>query len=212
MELEAGVLIAIVSLAVSFVSLLFTYSQVRVATKTTKAEIAITLIDQLYSDKSVQSLLQKVYDGKLSMQRSSDGFCGVFYADGTSMVDATGDIDSLLNRFQIIGHLFSIGVLQLKDLQGLRYEIICLGRNEAVRAYLGFLASDYQAISGIRHDHFGYFKNLYRAFEYDPTSREAMSSRLKTAGNSQSAQGTSAHGRESESSAPILKPEADGPC
>lgn len=174
MELEAGVIIAVVSLAVSIISLVFTYSQVRVATKTTKAEIAITLIDQLYSDKSVQSLLQRVYGEALTIRRTQSGSCEVFYADGDSEIDATSEIDSLLNRFQIIGHLFNIGVLQVKDLQGLRYEILCLGRDRAIQAYLGFLATDYQALSGIRHDHFGYFKKLYMAFEYDPSALKVM--------------------------------------
>ena len=217
MELEAGVIIAVVSLAVSIISLLFTYSQVRVATKTTKAEIAITLIDQLYSDKSVQSLLQRVYNEELSVRRTPSGSCGVFYADGDSAVDATGEVDSLLNRFQIIGHLLSIGVLQVKDLQGLRYEILCLGRDKAVQAYLGFLATDYQLISGIRHDHFGYFKKLYMAFEYDPGALEAMNAqtalgrtqgvrRLKPTGNPQLVQEEDAHNQENERAAP--NPEA----
>jgi hypothetical protein len=79
---------------------------------------------------------------------------------------------SMLNRFQILGHLYDLGILQKHDLIGLRYEVIEIGRDKAVREYFDFLNNDYQKSSGIAHDHFKNFKSLYGAFEYDASQKQ----------------------------------------
>ena len=81
-------------------------------------------------------------------------------------------VDKLLNQFQILGHLFHLKVIKRKDLSGLEYEIISIGRCDAVRKYINYLNSEYQHISGIHHEHFDYFNKIYIAFEYDKKQKD----------------------------------------
>lgn len=72
----------------------------------------------------------------------------------------------------MLAHSYHLRVLDKTDLRGIRFEIIKIGRNNAVRQYLKFLNSDYQKSSGVNHDHFASLKELYLAFEYDLSQQE----------------------------------------
>lgn len=95
------------------------------------------------------------------------------WSDGGDL-DVTEDVDKLLSRFQLIGHIRDLGTLRFKDVQGLRYEVLSIGRNDAIFEYLSFLCSGYQDVSNIQHNHFLYFKRLYVELEYEESYRERM--------------------------------------
>jgi hypothetical protein len=63
-------------------------------------------------------------------------------------------------------------ILNRQDLRGLRYEVIEIGRSNAVRDYFHYLNTDYQQSSGVIHDHFRNFKDVYIAFEYDAAKKK----------------------------------------
>jgi len=157
---------SILSLIVSLFAVIFVYRQVKVAEKSNRATVMTGLIDALYSDKGAQDALDGIYAGELVFirdkvlrrsikKRANDAIC-------------TKNVDILLNRFQILGHLFDMKILTLEDLHGLEYEILMTGRNEAIRGYLGWLNTVRQETSGVIHDHFRDYKQLYLALEYEP--------------------------------------------
>jgi hypothetical protein len=162
--------ISLVSLAISLLTLGFLYRQIRESSKATKTQISVNLIDQLYSDKLVQDLLELVIQDKLSF-RIDDDVALITSKEDSVEKDVYLELNILLNRFQVLGHSFHLRVLNEDDLRGIRYEIIKLGRNTAIREYLYFLNTEYQNSSGISHDHFAGLKEMYLAFEYDPNQR-----------------------------------------
>lgn len=154
--------ISIFSLVISILALALVFSQVRIATKTMKTQIAVSLIDELYSSDMVQETLWLIYLNRLGFSEEKGD---IIDNDGSRVL--TPKINVFLNKFQIIGHLFDLNVLNRKDLRGIRYEIMMIGRNEAIRQYFYYLNND-STIQFVAHDHFAFFKDLYLAFEYDP--------------------------------------------
>jgi hypothetical protein len=140
--------------------------------RTTKAQIAVTLVDQLYSDPTVHDMLDKIYTHNIEFYKKENGDPFLTSAGDSTEQNLEPKLVIMLNRFQILGQLLDLGVLQKHDLIGLRYEIIEVGRDKAVRKYFDFLNNDYQKSSGISHDHFKNFKSLYLAFEYEPSQRD----------------------------------------
>lgn len=165
-----GLLLSIVSLAISLLTLGFLYRQIRDAGKATKTQISVSLIDQLYSDKLVQDMIELVIVDRIHF-KNDNGLAVITATENSVERDIYLELNILLNRFQVLGHSFHLGVLEADDLRGIRYEIIKLGRNSAVRQYLHFLNTDYQESSGVKHDHFAGLKEMYLAFEYDPNQR-----------------------------------------
>jgi hypothetical protein len=132
--------------------------------KTTKAQIAVTLVDELYSDATVQDMLHKIYTHDIDF-KNENGTPFLTSADDPEKQNLEPKLAMMLNKFQILGHLLDLGVLQKRDIIGLRYEIIEIGRDKAIREYFDFLNKPYQKSTGIDHDHFKNFKSLYMAFE-----------------------------------------------
>lgn len=141
------------------------------AVKTTKAQIAVTLVDQLYSDPTVHDMLDLIYIHDIEF-KNENGYPVLTSAHDSKKQNLEPKLVIMLNKFQILGHLLELGVPQKHDLIGLRYEIIEIGRDKAIREYFDFLNNDYQKSSGIVHDHFKNFKSLYGAFEYDPSQKK----------------------------------------
>jgi hypothetical protein len=141
------------------------------AVKTTKAQIAVTLIDQIYSDPTLHDMLDLIYTHDIEF-KNENGAPVLTSAHDSKKQNLEPKLVSMLNKFQILGHLLELGVLQKHDLIGLRYEIIEIGRDKAVREYFDFLNNDYQKSSGIYHDHFKNFKSLYLVFEYTPSQKK----------------------------------------
>lgn len=160
--------ISISGIFISVLSLILVLRQIKISTKTIRSQIATDLVYKLYTNNENQNLLEKIYRGRLE------------FNDITKQIYSNKDeeilsvkVDRLLNQFQILGHLFDLQVIKGKDLSGLKYEIISIGRNEAIRKYLKFLNGEYQQESGIRHEHFNYFSNIYIIFEYDKAKKDS---------------------------------------
>ncbi|MGH9931243.1 MAG: hypothetical protein ACREA9_18700, partial [Pyrinomonadaceae bacterium] len=113
------------------------------AVKTTKAQIAVTLVDQLYSDRSIQDMLALIYNHDIEFSRNEKGEPVITSLHDSNKENLEPKISLMLNRFQILGQLYDLGTLERQDLRGLRYEIIEIGRNKAVREYFDFLNHDY---------------------------------------------------------------------
>jgi len=80
-------------------------------------------------------------------------------------------VNALLNKFQIIGHLYKLNIMSKNDLLGIKFEIISIGRNQHLRAYFRYLNTTFKEKSKIDHDHFGYFKDIYNELEYDKNEK-----------------------------------------
>jgi hypothetical protein len=158
---------AILSLALSFATLFFVYRRIKETNKATKSQIATGLIDQLYADKEFQNNLERVLADVVSFRKNDKEEPIITYKDDHEEKDIWLEFNIYLNRFQVIGNLFDLGVLGKRDLLGVRYEILKTGRNTAVRDYFRYLNDEYQGFSGVEHDHFYALKELYLAFEYD---------------------------------------------
>lgn len=165
--------IAGTGLVISLVSAAFVYVQIVQAAKTTRAALLNDLVGVLHFDAAAREVLELAYTDALTFEPAGLGGHGSMTAapDGREVIDA---VEMLLARLQMIGHLYNLGVLERADLRGIRFETIMMGRSAAVRAYLVFLNTRYQDLSGVVHDHFAFFKKLYLAFEYDAGQREAF--------------------------------------
>jgi hypothetical protein len=159
-------IVAILGIAVTACGLYFLVLQISIASKTTRAALQNDLVGVIHFDGSLQRVLQTIYRNKLTLVPDQSGLRVTFNADPSAQ-GLDDQVNALLSRLQMIGHLFNIGVLHRSDLRGIRFEIIMTGRNQAVREYLRYLNTKYQDLSGVVHDHFRFFKNLYIAFEYD---------------------------------------------
>ena len=157
-------IISVISLVLSIVSVALVYFQTRVADKTIKTQMVVSLIDQLYSDNIAQEVLVLIYSKDIEFSKESGEPVFISHQNSKNKV-ITSSVEMFLNRFQVIGHMFYLDVLSKKDLQGIRYEIIRTGRDKAIRQYFCYLNNEYQTISGVKHNHFAYFKDLYKAFE-----------------------------------------------
>lgn len=160
-----AVAISMVSAIVSFISVFFVWRQTRLQKNTIRSQLSTDLIMKVYSDYDLQKVLYLVFDDRIEFNRTGDTAFVIIIKGKND--DIAQDVDKLLNIFQIIGNLLFTKALDKDDIRGLGYEIISLGRNEAIYKYLQFLINDYQKISGVSHDHFLYFKKLYLSFEYD---------------------------------------------
>jgi hypothetical protein len=163
--------VAFLSFAVSIATLLLVYRQVRDAGKATKSQIAVGLIDQLYADELVQNNSERILADIVIFSINEKEQAVITYKEGHEEKDIYLEFNIYLNRFQVVGHLFQLGVLGKRDLLGLRYELLKTGRNKAVREYLKYLNGPYQRLSGVHHDHFDALKELYMAFEYDHSQK-----------------------------------------
>lgn len=159
--------IAFSSITISLLSLIVVIKQVRISTKAVKSQISVGLIHNLYKDKDNQNLLLMIYNKNIKSNPTMKGFVEKQSDKNESKPLIFKEIDALLNQFQIIGHLLSLKIINKRDLNGLEYEILAIGRNYEIREYFKYLNVEYQIKSGIRHDHFKYFKDLYLLFEYD---------------------------------------------
>lgn len=171
MELTISIISLIISLIIGLVSLGLVYRQIREATKATKVGLAVSLIDQLYSDDLVQKTLELILTDNVSF-KPGDPSALITSIQESEEQDVYLSMNILLNRFQVLGLAFDLGVFDKRDLRGVRFEIIKVGRNEAIRSYFEFLNDDYQRSSGVEHDHFDALKRMYLAFEYDPGERK----------------------------------------
>ena len=168
----------IITSILSFLTLLIVFFQIRLQRLTAKSEIAINLIDKIYNDAGIQHTLRKIYRDELEYYH--DGVESRSSLKEKSGKDITDEIDFLLNRFQILGHLYDIGVLTKKDLKGLRFEIISIGRNESIREYLKYLNNIFVIKTGVSHDHFSFYKKLYLEEEYDKEELKSFKMILQT--------------------------------
>jgi hypothetical protein len=166
MELVISISSLILSLIIGLLTLGFVYRQIRDATKATKVGLAVSLIDQLYSDSLVQEMLELILTDNVFFRHGNPSALITSIKDSEER-DVYLSMNILLNRFQVLGLSYDIGVFDKNDLRGLRFEIIKIGRNEAIRSYFEFLNDDYQRSSGVEHDHFDALKKMYLAFEYD---------------------------------------------
>src|SRR5215213_2227355 len=148
-----------------------------IAAKVAKMQVAVSLIDQLYSDPVVQGTLESIFSDSLRF-KNDNGNPVISAVQGISEKRVDLEVNITLNRMQILGQLYHLQILTKEDLLGLRYEIISVGRNKAVREYNDFLNHGYQSSSGIVHDHFAYLKELYLAFEYDPSQKNEFAKYL----------------------------------
>jgi hypothetical protein len=161
------IVISILSLILGSAALFFVYRQVRDAAKATKSQIAIGLIDQLYADDKWQMTFERILGDLVRFRLDENEQPIITYKDGGEEKDIWLDFNIYLNRFQVLGNLFALGVLGKRDLLGVRFEILKTGRNDAVREYFKYLNGPYQRLSGVHHDHFYALKELYMAFEYE---------------------------------------------
>lgn len=167
-------IIAIVSLGISVVSAGFIYVQVVLAAKTTRSALLNDLVGTVHFDTISRQTLECIYRDALTFTRNASHPLGVITAQSETGPEMQAEVDQLLNRFQMIGHLFFIGALKRIDLRGIRFETIMVGRNRAVREYLRFLNTEFQRLSGVEHDHYLFFKELYLVFEYDKDEKAAF--------------------------------------
>ena len=166
--------ITFLSFAVSIITLLFVYRQVKDASKATKSQIATGLIDQLYADMTFQNNFERILADTVAFRLDEKEQPFITYKDAQEERDIWLEFNIYLNRFQILGNLFDLGVLGKRDLLGLRYEILKTGRNKAVRDYFKYLNDAYQRLSGVEHDHFYALKKLYLAFEYKDDEKQSF--------------------------------------
>src|SRR5690242_19396766 len=150
--------IAFFSFVVSIATLLLVYRQVRDAGKATKSQIAVGLIDQLYADELVQSNLERILTDVVSFRIGEQEQAVITYKEDHEEKDIYLEFNIYLNRFNVLGNLFQLGVLGKRDLLGLRYEILKTGRNKAVREYFKYLNGPYQRLSEVEHHHFDALK------------------------------------------------------
>lgn len=169
MELDiakTGLVISILTAVFSVVGIVFVYKQVVLAAKTTRSALLSDLVGIVHFDSNSQDVLDYIYRDALTFSHGPSNIHGAI----TSLPDAnsmTNAVDQFLCRLQMIGHLYYVGTLKRIDLRGIRFEIIMVGRNLAIREYFRFLNAEFQQVSGVSHDHFRFFKKLYLAFEYD---------------------------------------------
>jgi len=112
--------ITFLSFAVSIITLLFVYSQVKDASKATKSQIA----DQLYADMTFQNNFERILADTVSFRLDEKEQPLITYKDAQEERDIWLEFNIYLNRFQIPGNLFDLGVLGKRDLLGLRNEIL----------------------------------------------------------------------------------------
>jgi hypothetical protein len=129
------------------VSAVFVYVQVVLAAKTTRSALLNDLVGIVHFDANSQHTLECIYHGALTFTHDSSHPHGVITAASKAGTDVNAGVDQLLNRLQMIGHLFFIGSLKRTDLRGIRFETIMVGRNRAVREYLCFLNTEFQVVS-----------------------------------------------------------------
>jgi hypothetical protein len=166
--------ITFLSFAVSIITLLFVYRQVKDASKATKSQIATGLIDQLYADMTFQNNFERILADTVSFRLDKKEQPLITYKDAQEERDIWLEFNFYLNRFQILGNLFDLGVLGKRDLLGLRFEILKTGRNKEVRKYFKYLNEEYKDVSGVEHDHFYALKKLYLAFEYEDDEKKSF--------------------------------------
>lgn len=147
-----------------------------------KAQVAVTLEEKLHSDRDTQEMLTRIFDRDLQF-KEENGEPIITSIKDQKRTNIERELDITLNRFEILGHLQDLRILDKKDLAGLEYEIIEIGRNKAIRDYFDFLNHQYQQSSGVNHDHFKFLKQLYLAFEYDSHQAQEFQKYLCKQGN-----------------------------
>lgn len=168
-HLESEVnIIAIFSLIVSIISASIAWRQARKADKALKANLFTTIIDDIHQNSEFQKLLGYVFQHALKTKKDP-------YTKKTKILyydqDITNDIDRLLSRLQVLGHLIYLKVINIKNLQPIRSEILSLGRDQAIQEYFHYLNTIFIKQSDVIHDHFQFFKKLYMKFEKDKGKR-----------------------------------------
>ena len=112
--------ITFLSFAVSIITLLFVYRQVKDASKATKSQIA----DQLYADMTFQNNFERILADTVSFRLDEKEQPLITYKDAQEERDIWLEFNIYLNRFQIPGNFFDLDVLGKRDLLGLRNEIL----------------------------------------------------------------------------------------
>jgi hypothetical protein len=159
--------IGLLSFVVSFATLIVVSRQVWNATKATKAQLAVGLIDQLYADKDFQDNFERILADIVTFRITEAEQPVITCKDENGEKDIWLEFNIYLNRFAVLGNLYKLRVLRKRDLLGVRYELLKTGRNKAVRDYFRYLNEPYQKLSRVEHDHFDALKELYLAFEYN---------------------------------------------
>ena len=181
-----GLLVSLISVGIAlFVGLRthrFVARQIEEGSSTRKAQILIDLVKSFYASPNTQRVLNGIYSGKLTeakdLRDGSQRF--VLGGGGQNDEDISSHVDIVLANLQIIGQFYFMKILDRASLASWRYEILSVGRNEAIRKYLAYLVNEYVKLSGIKHDHFGYYKQLYLELEYDTEKRESFAMCLAT--------------------------------
>jgi len=129
-------LIQVVTLICLFIYVYKTWQIASSAAKTMKTQIAVTLIDQL-THRVVQEMLELIATNNVEFVNENG--IGTITCLQEKRRNTHIDMNILLNRFQILGHLCHLKVLDEEDLRGIKYEILTIGRNGAIREYFAFL-------------------------------------------------------------------------
>jgi hypothetical protein len=172
--MNPGFVISSVALTVSIISVIFVFLQIRKNTNAVKAQFLASIIDRVHQDAQFQSLLSLIFRNAVkSHVDEKTRKTRILVLEGHD--DVTELIDKLLGKFQILGHLLSLHVVEERDLQTLHFEIVATGRNLAIQSYLQYLNTTFIKQTGIIHDHFEFFKYLYLKVEEDADERRLFS-------------------------------------
>lgn len=180
-ELSTGTIIAAtIGATTATITIISLIMNLRAGIKARRTQIFLQLLDKLYTDTTAQQTLSLIYNNQLTFNTNDNKIHTNTNTTNNDLTtdnptdntkDVTNDIDQLLNRFQILGLLHNEKSLATKHLASITYELIKTGRNNAIRAYFQYLNTTYQAKSGILHDHFKAYKELYKQLEKDKTQR-----------------------------------------
>lgn len=105
--------------------------------KTQRAQFILNVIDDLFEDNESRRFFYKVDYGKFEFAPTPEGLKAFKHSDDERHLDA------LLYRYDSIGRMIRMKIIQMADVEPFLFEIIQVLRNPAVCEYIKWLESEF---------------------------------------------------------------------
>ncbi len=141
--LNTGNLLTAVGFAGTIVSLSLTRKQMVRNGKTQRAQFVLNVIDKLFSDGDGRKFFYKVDYEKFQFSSTPEGLKTFKGSDDERHLDA------LLYRYDSIGRMIRMNIIEMEDVEPFLFEIIQVLRNSAVRDYIAWLESEFEKFGAV---------------------------------------------------------------
>lgn len=135
---NTGNVLTAVGFTATVIGLTLTGKQMARNGKTQRAQFILNVIDDLFSDNEDRKFFYKVDYEQFHFSPTPEGLKAFKGSDDER------HLDSLLYRYDSIGRMIRMKIIQMSDVEPFLFEIIQVLRNPAVCEYISWLESEFE--------------------------------------------------------------------